>query len=231
MYGYGYGYGMDTAYMLVIIVSIVLGMLTQGYIQSKYRKWSGVPASSGLTGAQMAQRMLESQGVYDVGIVPIGGRLTDNYDPRSNKLSLSRDNMSGGSVASVAVACHEAGHALQNAKGYGPMKFRSMLVPVVSIASNTWMLAFFAGMVFNMAGLVQVALIMFAASVLFQLVTLPVEFDASGRAVNYLESAGMSAEALAGAKEVLTAAALTYVASALVSVMQFVYLYSRSDRN
>ena len=218
----------DTLYLIVIVVSILLGTFTQNHIKSEYRKWSGVPASTGETGAQVAERMLRSEGVYDVRINPVKGRLTDFYDPRTNTLNLSQENLEGGSVASIAVACHEAGHALQNAKGYAPMRFRTMLAPIAGITSSTWMIAFIAGMMLNMVGLVQIALIMFAASVVFQVLTLPVEYDASARAVGYIESAGMDATSLEGAKSVLNAAALTYVANALVSVLQLVYLLSSS---
>lgn len=222
--------GMDLAYIGLVVISTVLGLFTQSYIKSSYKKWSGVPASTGETGAQVAQRMLNAEGASDVGIVPVAGTLTDHYDPRDNKLHLSQDNLYGGSVASVAVACHEAGHAVQNATGYRPMQIRTAMVPVVSLASNTWMIALIAGIMLNIAGLVTVALVLFAASVAFHLVTLPVEFDASRRAVKYIERSGLDAQALKGAKQVLTAAALTYVASALVSVLQFLYYYSRFQR-
>lgn len=222
--------GMDLAYIGLVVISTVLGLFTQSYIKSSYKKWSGVPASTGETGAQVAQRMLNAEGASDVGIVPVAGTLTDHYDPRDNKLHLSQDNLYGGSVASVAVACHEAGHAVQNATGYRPMQIRTAMVPVVSLASNTWMIALIAGIMLNIAGLVTAALVLFAASVAFHLVTLPVEFDASRRAVKYIERSGLDAQALKGAKQVLTAAALTYVASALVSVLQFLYYYSRFQR-
>lgn len=218
-------------YYLLVAISTILGLATQSYIQSKYRKWSGVPTSTGETGAEVARRMLDSEGATQVGIVPIAGTLTDNYDPRDNNLHLSDANMRGGSVASVAVACHEAGHAVQRAVNYGPMSIRTQLVPVVSFASNSWMLVFFAGVYTGSMGLINVALLLFASAVLFQIVTLPVEFDASHRAVKYIETSGLDATALAGAKEVLTAAALTYVASALVSFLQFLYYYSATRRS
>ena len=171
--------------------------------------------------------MLMSEGASEVGIVPVAGTLTDHYDPRDNKLHLSNDNLYGGTVASVAVACHEAGHAVQNAVGYAPMRVRSAMVPVVSFASNTWMIVLIAGMALNIMGLMTAALVLFAFSVAFHVVTLPVEFDASHRAVKYIERSGLDGQALKGAKQVLTAAALTYVASALISVLQFLYYFSR----
>lgn len=216
----------DLPYLAIALVSLILGMLTQGYINKAYNKWSQVPTQLSGTGADVARHMLDSNGASEVGITPIAGRLTDNYDPRDNKLHLSQDNYNKGSVASVAVACHEAGHAIQNATGFSPMRIRTALVPAVTFAGNTWSLLFFAGIIFGALRLVQIAVIFYAVTVLFQLVTLPVEIDASRRAVNYL--GGMSEIDQAGAKEVLTAAALTYVASALTSIMQLLYFMSRT---
>lgn len=228
---YYYFYGFDPAYLLLIVVSTILGMATQGYIRSTYRKWSNVPASSGMTGAQVARRMLDEGGASSVGITEIGGTLTDNFDSRDNKLHLSQENFSRGSVASVAVACHEAGHACQKAKGYVPMKVRTALVPVVNFATNAWTVVLLLGIFMDLTGFVRLALILFAFSVIFELVTLPVEIDASRRAVKYLAANGGSIDEK-GAKQVLTAAALTYVAAALVSILQLVYLMGRyNDRN
>lgn len=228
---YYYFYGFDPAYLLLIVVSTILGMAAQGYIRSTYRKWSNVPASSGMTGAQVARRMLDEGGASSVGITEIGGTLTDNFDPRDNKLHLSQANFSEGSVASVAVACHEAGHACQKAKGYVPMKVRTALVPVVNFATNAWTVVLLLGIFMGLTGFVRLALILFAFSVIFELVTLPVEIDASRRAVKYLAANGGGIDEK-GAKQVLTAAALTYVAAALVSILQLVYLMGRyNDRN
>lgn len=232
MYGYGWGY--DPAYLLLVIVSTVLGLVTQNYIKSTYAKWSKVPLDTARTGADVARGMLSAEGVSGVGIEGIGGELTDNYDPRSNVLHLSAANLHGGSVASAAVACHEAGHAVQHARGYVPVKIRSALVPVVNFTSNAWILVFILGMAVGQAGLLTLAIALFAFSVIFQIVTLPVEFDASRRAVAYIERSGMGESAVRGAKKVLAAAALTYVAAALVSVLQLLYYIgraqSRSDR-
>ena len=216
----------DPLYLLVALISLVLGLVTQGYINKTYNKWSQVPTSLHGTGADVARRMLDAGGAREVGITRIAGRLTDNYDPRDNKLHLSNDNFDRGSVASVAVACHEAGHAIQNATGYGMMKVRTALVPAVSFASNAWGFLFIAGFLFNMMGLVRIAVAFFALTVLFQLVTLPVEIDASRRAIAYLGT--VSDVDQTGAKEVLTAAALTYVAAALTSIMQLLYYMSRT---
>lgn len=225
MYYYG-------SYWLIVIVSLVLGLATQGYINRQYKVWSKVRLSSGETGAQVAQRMLAAEGASQVGIVRVGGHLTDFYDPRDNRLHLSDENLSGGSVASAAVACHEAGHAVQHAQGYVPVKIRTALVPVVNFTSNVWMVLLMLGMFVGSIGLARLAVLLFGFSVLFQLITLPVEFDASRRAVQYLSNgAGLSPEAEEGARKVLTAAALTYVAAALVSILQLLYyLGLTSDR-
>ena len=220
--------GYDFTYLMIAIISMVLGAITQGYINSAYNKWSQVPTSLPGTGADVARRMLDTNGASEVGITPIAGRLTDNYDPRDNMLHLSNDNYTKGTVASVAVACHEAGHAIQNATGYSMMRMRTALVPAVTIASQTWVLLLIAGYMFNMLGLMRIAIMAFGLTVVFQLVTLPVEIDASRRAVQYLGT--VSEVDQAGAKEVLTAAALTYVASALTSVMQLLYYMSRTRR-
>lgn len=227
MYPMYYGFGMDPAYLALVIISLVLGGLTQSYINSTYRKWSRV-SSGGETGEQVARRMLDSLGCGRVGIRGVSGHLTDHYDPRDNNLYLSRENLSGGSVASVAVACHEAGHAAQREHGYAMMKFRSALVPVVNFTQNIWMLVLLAGVFMNIAGLTTLAIALFSFSVLFQIVTLPVEIDASRRAVAYIEQSGMGEVNVRGAKKVLTAAALTYVAAALTSVLQLLYIMGRT---
>ena len=213
-YYYGYGFGIDPLYLLVVLVCTVLGLAAQSYINSTYKTWSKV-RSDGDTGATVARRMLDANGCNAVGIKGVAGELTDHYNPQDNNLYLSDANRSGGSVASVAVACHEAGHAAQRQSGYAMMKVRSALVPVVNFTQNTWTLA----------------LIFFSFSVLFQLVTLPVEIDASRRAVAYIEQSGMSSKQVNGAKKVLTAAALTYVAAALTSIIQLLYLMARYNRN
>lgn len=225
---YGYGFGFDPAYMLLVLVSTVTGLAAQGYINSTYRTWSRVPAA-GATGADVARRMLDANGCHAVDIKRVNGHLTDHYDPRDNSLHLSSENLTGGSVASVAVACHEAGHAAQKAHGYAMMKVRTALVPVVNFTQNTWMLVLMLGLFMNIAGLTTLAIVFFAFSVVFQLVTLPVEIDASRRAVAYIEQSGMGEVDVRGAKKVLTAAALTYVAAALTSILQLLYLLARTN--
>lgn len=228
-YGYGYAYGMDPAYLALVVVSLLLGLATQAYINSTYKKWSSVK-SDGASGSEVARRMLNANGCSAVGIKSVAGTLTDHYNPKDNNLYLSNDNLRGGSVASVAVACHEAGHAAQREQGFFMMKVRTALVPVVNVSQNLWMIVFIAGVAMNMAGLTQLAIFLFAFSVIFQLVTLPVEFDASRRAVAYIRDSGMSEVNVRGARQVLTAAALTYVAAALTSILQLLYLLGQTKR-
>lgn len=222
---YGF-YGIDLGYYLIALVALVIGGIAQAYIRSTYNKWSKVPANVPGTGADVARRMLADGGAGEVGITRVAGSLTDHYDPRDNRLHLSDDNYRGASVASVAVACHEAGHAIQAAQGFGLYRLRSALVPAVNIAQQGWVLVLVLGVMLNALNLVQLAILLFAVSVVFQLVTLPVEIDASRRAVAYLSlnGAGLDEE---GARKVLTAAALTYVAAALTSIMQLLYLLGR----
>ena len=175
-YYYGYGFGIDPLYLLVVLVCTVLGLAAQNYINSTYKTWSKV-RSDGDTGATVARRMLDANGCSAVGIKGVAGELTDHYNPQDNNLYLSDANRSGGSVASVAVACHEAGHAAQRQSGYAMMKVRTALVPVVNFTQNTWTIVLLLGLFMNIAGLTSLALIFFSFSVLFQLVTLPVEID------------------------------------------------------
>ncbi len=228
MYHTGLIYGIDTSYIILIVITMALGLLTQGYINSTYKKWSRVRSSAGKSGAQVARQMLDSEGASEVGIDEIAGQLTDNYNPRDNKLHLSHENFANGSVAGVAVACHEAGHAVQNARGFALMRVRSALVPVVNFSSSIWIFVLLAGSLFHIAGLTTVAIVLFSFSVIFHLVTLPVEIDASRRAVAYISGSGMSDRDVRGARSVLTAAALTYVAAALISVLQLLYLMGRN---
>lgn len=222
---YGF-YGIDLGYYLVALVALVIGAIAQAYIRSTYKKWSKVPANVPGTGADVARRMLAEGGAGEVGITRVAGSLTDHYDPRDNRLHLSDDNYRGASVASVAVACHEAGHAIQAAEGFGLYRLRSALVPAVNIAQQGWVLVLVLGVMLNAFNLVQLAILLFAVSVVFQLVTLPVEVDASRRAVAYLSQNGAGLDEQ-GARKVLTAAALTYVAAALTSIIQLLYLLGR----
>ena len=188
-YYYGYGFGIDPLYLLVVLVCTVLGLAAQSYINSTYKTWSKV-RSDGDTGATVARRMLDANGCNAVGIEGVAGELTDHYNPQDNNLYLSDANRSGGSVASVAVACHEAGHAVQRQRGFAMYRLRTALVPVVSAAESLWTIVLLAGVFLNAFGLVRVAIALYAATVLFSLVTLPVEIDASRRAVAFLRERG-----------------------------------------
>lgn len=221
-----YGYGIDMGYYLIALVALIIGGLAQAYIRSTYRKWSQVSANVPGTGADVARRMLAEAGADGVGITRTPGSLTDHYDPRDNMLHLSDDNYRGASVASVAVACHEAGHAIQAAQGFGFYRLRTALVPVVNVAQQGWVIVLLFGVFLNMFGLVKLAIALFGVAVLFQVVTLPVEIDASRRAVAYFSQNGSGLDEK-GARSVLTAAALTYVAAALTSIMQLLYLLGR----
>ena len=215
---------MNLSYLFIIIITLVLGLGSQALIKKTYSKWSNVPVSSGMTGAEAARRMLDSNGLHNVGIDMIKGELSDNFDPRSNTLHLSQAVYNGRTVSATAIACHEAGHAIQHATGYTPIRIRTAIVPVVSVASNIWIILLLIGIFLNMMGLVWVGVIMYACVVAFQLVTLPVEFDASGRALNTISmTMALSQEQNDGAAAVLRAAAFTYVASALASLLQLLY--------
>lgn len=218
------------SYLILVVASLVLGLGTQAYINSTYSRWSKVPLSSGMSGREMSRRMLDEEGLDQVPILSDGGAdLSDYYDPRSNSLHLSDNSNRGASVASAAVACHEAGHAVQHARDYGPARVRTALAPVVNFGNQTWMIVLLAGIFLNITGLVQVGIILFSLVVLFELVTLPVEFDASRRATAYISGLpGVTQREAAGARKVLVAAALTYVAAALSSIMQLLYLIGQN---
>ncbi len=224
--------GINPMWLLLIIVSLGLGFGTQLYIKHKYKKWSKVRISTGLTGAQAARRMLDENGLANVPIQMVDGELSDHYDPRSNVVSLSRDVYQGASVSATAIACHECGHAIQHARSFVPAKLRGLLVPPINVASNLWMFVLLAGILLTIVELVWAAIALYAVVIIFQLVTLPVEFDASRRAMAYVNSqAIVPDEETGGARSVLTAAALTYVAAALVSLLQLIYLLGIARRD
>lgn len=211
------------SYLLLIVVTLFLGLGAQALIRHTYNKWSQVPISNRMTGAQAARKMLDANGLSDVGIDRVEGDLTDNYDPRARVLHLSRQVYDGFSVASTAVACHEAGHAVQHSLGYTPARIRMSLVPAVQFASNAWMFILLIGMFLQVSGLIYVGIALYAIAVLFQLVTLPVEFDASRRALATVGTQGLPEGEVTGARSVLTSAAFTYVAAALASLFQLLY--------
>lgn len=220
----------NSGYIWIMLTGLVLGLITQGWINNAYRRWSRVPLINGKSGAEVARTMLDSNGLSSVPIEQVGGNLTDHYDPRSRVLRLSEAVYSGRSVASAGVAAHEAGHAVQHAQAYAPAALRQALVPAANIGSQMSWVLIMMGFFFNASGLILVGALVFGAAVLFQLVTLPVEFDASRRAVATL-AGGLPPEQAAGARSVLTAAAMTYVAAALVSILQFAYFLGLARRD
>lgn len=213
----------DPTYFLVLI-GVVLSLLASGRVKSTFARYSQVRNSRGLTGAQAAEQVLHTAGIYDVRIEQVRGNLTDHYDPRSKVLRLSDSVYGQTSVAAVGVAAHECGHAIQHAKGYGPLKLRSTLVPVANFGSKlAWPLIIFGLFISGESSriLINAGIIAFLGAVLFQLITLPVEFNASNRAIRMIADSGMMyGEEIKGAKKVLSAAALTYVASAATAILQ-----------
>ena len=210
-------------YWMLVIVTLVIGMAASGYVNSQLKKYQKVRSSSGLTGREAALRMLSAHGVVGVQ-VKCGTEGQDHFDPRTNSISLSPSVYNESTVTAYATACHEVGHACQFAQGYAPLKIRSSIWPVASAASNAWIFILLIGILFNIAGLIDLAIVVYACVVVFQLVTLPVEFNASHRAMDYMKSIGMPEGEVAGSFSVLRACALTYVAAALASLLQLVYL-------
>lgn len=225
--GYGYGYyGFDWTVILVLI-GVALSLWAQGRVTSTFNKYSKVRSRTGMTGAEAARRLLASQGIYDVTVQPVSGELTDHFDPRTKTVNLSQSVYNATSVAAIGVAAHECGHAMQHDQGYAPLRFRSALVPVANFGSKISWPLIVLGLVFGGLGspLVQIGILMFTLAVLFQLVTLPVEFNASGRAVKLLDAQGiLVGDEVSGTKKVLSAAALTYVAAAASSILQLLRL-------
>lgn len=218
--------------MLLVIPGLLLGLWAQFKVKSSFDKYQRVLSRSGYTAESVARMLLNRSGCDHVSIQQTGGSLTDHYDPRSNVLRLSSTVHGSGSVAAIGVAAHECGHAMQHREGYAPLKLRSALVPVVNLGSNLYFPIFLLGIVFSWEPLVYAGIICFSLTLLFALVTLPVEFNASSRAIRALREGGyLGEEELKGAKAVLDAAALTYVASAISSLLQLLRLLIIARRN
>lgn len=215
-------------YLIYMIPAFILMGLASWYVKHAYNKWSQVPASSRLTGAQAAQRLISSGGLVGVQVQGVGGQLSDHYDPRDKTLYLSPGVGNGTSVAAVAVAAHELGHAMQDAEGYFPMRVRSALVPMVNIGSNLGWILIMAGLLLRWTNLAWLGVLVFAGGALFALATLPVELNASARAKRLLYQTGIiqTDEEQRGVNTVLNAAALTYVAGLLTAVLQLLYYAS-----
>ena len=225
--GYGmYGYGMlfDPTIGLVLI-GVIISLWAQGRVTSTFNRYSRVRSMTGMTGAEAAKQLLNSQGIYDVTVRPVAGNLTDHYDPRTRRVCLSQASYNQTSLAAVGVAAHECGHAVQHAENYGPLNLRSSLVPVANLGSTLAWPLFLIGLIFSMRPLLTAGIVLFSAAVLFQLVTLPVEYNASDRALRLLTETGiLGSDEVRGSRKVLSAAALTYVAALAGSVLQLLRL-------
>ena len=209
---------MDEYYLMLVLPALILSLIAQVAVKSAFSKYSKVGSRGGFTGASAASEILRKNGVYDVRVERVSGRLSDHYDPRKKVLRLSDEVYGSNSVASIGVAAHEAGHALQHASSYGPLLLRGTLVPVANIGSNVGPYLAIAGLFMGYDPLVNIGIILFSAAVLFYVVTLPVEFNASRRALAQIGQNNMLSQAeLTGASKVLRAAAMTYLASALVA--------------
>jgi uncharacterized protein len=220
---------MTIVWLLCLGVPLAMGLWAQRKVKRTFSRWSEVPVRNGMTGAQAAAEVVRASGLRDVEIRAVEGRLSDHYDPRNRTLNLSADVGQASTVAALGVAAHEAGHAIQDARGYTPMRIRQTVVPVAQFGSGLAFPIIILGFIFGSLGLVNVGLALFTAVVLFQLVTLPVEFDASRRALVALREGGLLAtDELDGAKQVLSAAAWTYVAAFVAALGQLLYFFLAS---
>lgn len=211
--------------MIILIPGLLLAMYAQAKVSSTYNRYKKVTSHSGYTGAQFARKMLNDNGLYDVTITQISGRMSDHYDPRANQVRLSAEVYNGTSIASLGIAAHEVGHAVQHATNYFPLTVRNLVVPVTNFSSSIYMLFIFIGIIMNSFSMIQFGIMLFAVIVIFQVITLPVEFNASRRAIATLGGDGvLDAEELSGAKRVLGAAAMTYVAAMVTAVLQLLQL-------
>ena len=229
MIGYG-GYGFYPGMMfdptiVLVLIGALISMWASGRVQSTFQKYSRVRSMSGMTGAEAAKRLLHSQGIYDVTVQAVRGNLTDHYDPRTKTVNLSEGVYNQTSVAAIGVAAHECGHAMQDNVGYVPLKLRAAFVPVASFGSKLSWPLILIGLLLGASSFLQIGIWMFTLAVLFQLITLPVEFNASGRAVRLLGDVGiLQGQEVDQTRKVLGAAALTYVAAAAASILQLLRL-------
>ncbi len=218
-----------TLFLVLTVVPLLFGLWAQMKVKRTFARYSEVAPRNGLSGAQAAAHVLRSSGLPNLEIRGVAGQLTDHYDPRNRTLNLSADVGRASSLAALGVAAHEAGHAIQDARRYWPMRVRQTLVPAATIGQSLWLLPVIVGLALSVTGLVTVGLVLFAAVVLFQLVTLPVEFDASKRALAALQDGGLlAADEVPGARAVLNAAALTYVAGFVAALGQLLYFLALS---
>jgi uncharacterized protein len=216
---------------IYLIPALIVSMWAQSKISSTFAKYSNVRSVNGYTGGQVARILLDSNGLYDVPIEITGGKLTDHYDPRKRVMRLSQEVYHGTSVAAIGVAAHETGHAIQHKNHYAPLIIRNSIVPVVNFGSRASWFLLFIGIFMGLANLITLGIILFSTVVAFQLITLPVEFDASRRALNILgERTILYDDEMKGAKKVLNAAAMTYVAAAFMAISQLIRLLALSGR-
>ena len=216
---------LDLNYILFMLPAFILMMAAQWYVSSSYRRWSRIQSRSQMTGAQAAERLMQSAGLYNIRLEGIAGRMTDHYDPRSKTLRLSQGTANSPSVAALAIAAHELGHALQDKEGYLPLRLRGAIVPAVNIGSYLGWALIFIGLFLQMTNLAVIGLIFFSGGAVFALATLPVELDASARARTLLANSGIirGEDEKQGVNTVLNAAALTYVAALVTAVLQLLY--------
>lgn len=220
----GMGWGFDGTYVLIIL-AFLISALVSVKMNATFSKYSKVRSYCGMTGAQAAQRILSSAGIYDVRIEHVSGKLTDHYDPSNKVLRLSDAVYGNTSIAAIGVAAHECGHAVQHARNYVPLSVRSAIVPVANFGSQLSWPLFLAGLIFSFRPLLMIGILLFCAALLFQIVTLPVEFNASARALRMLDETGiMEKQEIRGTKKVLRAAAMTYVAAVIGSLLQLLRL-------
>lgn len=225
MFPMGYGFGFFDGTMILVVIGMALSMAASAYVKSTFSKYDQVKSRNQVTGTKAAQYILSSQNIQNVGVQQIAGDLTDNYNSATKMLSLSEATAQSTSVAAIGVAAHECGHAVQDAKGYFPLRLRAAIVPVANIGSSMAMPIILIGLFLRTQTLIQVGLLAFSLALLFQIVTLPVEFNASRRALTILAEGGLlTEEELPQARKVLIAAALTYVAAAISTALQLLRL-------
>ena len=231
-YIYGYGYGMGSNWLLLVGIPLIIGLIAQFRVSSAFKKWGEVRASSNITGAQAAREILTAAKINDVQVVETNDFLGDHYDPTRKQLHLSTNVYNTPSVAALGIAAHETGHAIQHAAAYAPLKMRMAIVPVTQIASNMLPFVIIGGFIFHMTGLITLGIYCYLVLLAFQLITLPVEFDASRRAKIILQQMGIvqPGEEVMGVNKVLNAAALTYVAAFIATLGNLLYLLSVRDR-
>lgn len=225
---------LDDTYLIFIVPTIILTLIAQSMIKNAYSKYSKVSSGTNFTGAEVARMILEKNGIYDVSVKSVPGQLSDHYDPRTKVVNLSEGVYGSNSVAALSIAAHEVGHAMQKDEEYLPLSFRTALVPLANIGTNISWVVLLAGFILELAGLINLGILLFGFGVLFQIITLPVEFNASRRAILQLADGIMPEEHISKSKKVLRAAAMTYVAAALAMVAQlarFIVLSGRRNND